>query len=132
MIYIKQSTSYIYINLFERGEPLNSVKEYTLTFESQATKIETGTTVTASAITNRYFKFDINGVLASSPDGFYSITVNNGDSNIYTELVYLNATINVTYDFNDITTTYQVNEPSIYLVGCCDVIKVICLSLIHI
>ena len=42
MIYIKQSTSYIYINLFERGEPLNSVKEYTLTFESQATKIEIG------------------------------------------------------------------------------------------
>ena len=112
MIYIKQSTSYIYINLFERGEPLNSEKEYTLTFESQATKIEIGTTVTASAITNRYFKFDINGVLADSPDGFYSITVNNGDSNIYTELVYLNATINVTYDFNDITTTYQVNEPS--------------------
>jgi hypothetical protein len=112
MIYISQSTSYIYINLFERGESLSSVKNYTLTFQNEATKIETGTTVTASAITNRYFKFDINGVLTSSPDGFYTVTVNNGSTNIYTELVYLNATINVVYDFNDITTTYQVNEPS--------------------
>jgi hypothetical protein len=38
MIYIAQTTAYIFINLFERGESLTSTVTYDLIFTNQATK----------------------------------------------------------------------------------------------
>ena len=112
MIYIAQTTAYIFINLFERGESLTSTVTYDLIFTNQATKKTTTISAQATAITERYFQFDLNSGLDSEPDGFYELNVYNGSDLLYSELVYLNDKTDVTYNNNDITTIYNVNEPS--------------------
>jgi len=112
MIYIGQSTSYIYINLFERGMPTPNSDLYTLTFTNEASKATTTFTSTPTETTKRYFKFYLNNELALVKDGFYSLSISIGGLDIYTELVYLSDKIDVTYNSNLITTTYAINEPS--------------------
>jgi hypothetical protein len=112
MIYIAQTTAYIFINLYERGESLTSTVTYDLIFTNQATKKTTTISAQATAITERYFQFALSSGLDSEPDGFYELNVYNGSDLLYSELVYLNDKTDVTHNSNDITTIYNVNEPS--------------------
>jgi hypothetical protein len=112
MIYIAQTTAYIFINLYERGESLTSTVTYDLIFTNQATKKTTTISAQATAITERYFQFALSSGLDSDPDGFYELDVYKGSDLLYSELVYLNDKTDVTYNSNDITTIYNVNEPS--------------------
>lgn len=85
---------------------------YTLTFTNEASKVTTTFTSTPTETTERYFKFDLNNELALVKDGFYSLSISIGSSDIYTELVFLSDKTDVTYNSNLITTTYAINEPS--------------------
>lgn len=112
MIYIGQSTSFIYINLFERGMVVPNTDTYTLTFTNEASKAATTFTSVPTEATERYFKFDLNNELVLVEDGFYNLSISIGSLELYNELVYLSDKTDVTYNSNTITTTYAINEPS--------------------
>ena len=108
MIYVTDSTTNIYPNLFERGEALSSTTEYTIEVEGIETTVTYTTSSQASPITERYFELPLPS-LTNAIDGYYTLRVLDGETVLYTESLFIDKNASVTRYQNEITNTYYTN-----------------------
>lgn len=105
-MYIDSNTTYIYPNLYERGELTTGSQDYTLEFVSNESTTTITDTQTPSAKTTRYFQFEVPTI---TNDGYYDFVVKKEGVEIYRELCFVSKSSS-RYSGNTITNTWTINK----------------------
>lgn len=105
-MYIDSNTTYLYPNLYERGELTTGSQSYTLEFVSRDGFTTVSESQIPSAKTNRYFQFTVPTI---SNDGYYTFNVKKESTTIYSELCYVSKSTG-RFTENEITTTWKANK----------------------
>ena len=110
MIYINSDTTFLFPDLHQKGEAVNTSTTYTINLVG----IEETVTITDDQqpikATERYFCFEVPNIPSTAPDGLYTFQVFDGESKVYEETAYLQLKTTYTYASNTPTNTYFVNE----------------------
>ncbi len=105
-MYIDSNTTYIYPNLYERGELTTGSQGYILEFVSRESTTTITDSQTPTAKTTRYFQFTLPSI---TNDGYYDFIVKKSGSEIYRELCYVSKSAS-RFSENTITNTWKINK----------------------
>ena len=110
MIYINSDTTFLFPDLAQKGEAVNTSTNYTINLVGIEETVTITDDQTPIKATERYFCFQVPTIPSNAPDGLYTFQVLNGPTKVYEETAYLQLKTAYTYASNTPTNTYFVNE----------------------